>query len=270
MNVRFVEHTVWSVDRKNPRRAFTLVELLVVVAIIVVLVTLLLPVLARAKGSARRIDCLSRHKQWAIAFHEYAADNEGWLPREGYHANGEVYWNNWAQVQSTSSKEVWYNSLPAYLSLRPASSYAKPAERSSFYERNSFFHCASARFPKVASSVGYQIALFSIAMNSQLIENTEVPTIKLERVRNTASTVLMLDNLLEEEEPVVLLQSRDNLGQPAAYANRFAGKRHGTSGNVTFIDGHAETVAGTRVVETAGDNAGWAILPPVDIFWDPE
>ena len=253
-----------------PSTAFTLVELLVVIAIIAVLAALLLPALARAKARARQVECLSRHKQWALAFHEYVEDNEGWLPREGYHNNGEVLWNNWSEVQNAASKDVWYNALASYVSVRPASSYAKPAERLSFYERNSFFHCPGAPFPKATRSVAYQIAIFSIAMNSQFIEAPDVPTVKLERVKNTSQTVLLLDNLLEDETPVTDQQEKTNLGQPSAYANRFAGRRHGRAGLMTFVDGHSEAVAGNKVVETTGDNAGGAILPPVEIFWEIE
>ena len=251
--------------------AFTLIELLVVIGIIAVLASLLLPTLARVKAKARQIECLSRHKQWAVAFHLYAGDDEnGWLPREGYDKTGEVYWNNWSQVQDSASKDVWYNALASYLARRPASSYAPAAERLFFYERTSYFHCPSAPFPKAAGSVFFQIALFSIAMNSQLIEAPDVPTLRLDRVRNTAQTVLLLDNLLDDEKPVVDQQAKDNLGQPAAYANRFAGRRHGRAGMMSFVDGHAEAVAGSKVVETSGDNIGWAILPPGDILWDPE
>ncbi len=253
--------------------AFTLIELLVVIAIIALLAALLLPALANAQAGARRTECLSRHKQWALAFHQYADDNDGLLPREGYHNNGEVYENYWAQVANPASKDVWYNTLALnYLSLRPASSYAGPpaAKRLDFYERNSFFHCPSARFPKLTSSPFYQVAVFSIAMNSQLIEAPNVPTVNVALVKNTAQTVLTLDNLLEEEKPVVDQQAKDNLGQPSSFANRFAGRRHGRSGVMSFFDGHAEAVPGLKVVETTGDNAGWAILPAVEIFWDPE
>jgi prepilin-type N-terminal cleavage/methylation domain-containing protein/prepilin-type processing-associated H-X9-DG protein len=251
-------------------RAFTLIELLIVVAIIGLLAALLLPALFNAKAAARRTECLSRQSQWAIAFHEYADDNDGWIPREGYHSNGDVFWNNWAQVQNGASKDVWYNALPPYLSVKLASDYALPANRLPFYERNSFFHCPSARFPGAAKSVGYQIALFSIAMNSQLINPPAVPTTKFERVRRPSQTVLMLDNLLEEETPVVEQQSKNNLGQPAAYANRFAGRRHQRRGNMAFVDGHVDSLPGAMVVETKGLNVGWAISPPVDVYWEAE
>ena len=254
-----------------PCAAFTLIELLVVIAITAVLAALLLPALANAKANARRTACLNCQRQWALAFHLYADDYDGWLPREGYHNNGEVIINYWANVQDGASKDVWYNALPTYLSRRPASSYAwPPAVRPTFYEPTSFFHCPSARFPKATANVAYQSALFSIAMNSQLIEPPDVPTIKLGRIQKPSQTVLLLDNLLDEEKPVVEEQAKDFLGQPAAYANRFAGRRHGRTGMITFVDGHAQAIAGNKVVETSGFNAGWAILPSVDVFWEPE
>jgi prepilin-type N-terminal cleavage/methylation domain-containing protein/prepilin-type processing-associated H-X9-DG protein len=253
------------------RRGFTLIELLVVIAIIAVLAALILPALARAKSSARRVECVTRQKQWAAAFLMYVDDNEGWIPREGYDADGQVFRNNWAQVQNAASRDVWYNVLARdYVSVSPASSYALPSTRLPFYERSSFFHCPSAPFPQEARSVGYQMALFSVAMNSQLINPPDTRTMRFDRVKNTAQTVLFLDNLLEDEDPVVPQQAQDHLGQPSAYANRFAGRRHGRFGVLAFADGHAEPLPGNKVVETSGLNAGWAIVPPVEVVWEPE
>lgn len=250
--------------------AFTLVELLVVIAVITLLAALLLPSLVNGKSAARRTECLSRQKQWAMAFSQYADDNDGWIPREGYHVNGLVFWNNWAHVQNGTSGDVWYNALGPYLSIKPTSTYALPSARLPFYERNSFFHCPSARFPKVANNVWYQIALFSTAMNSQLIDPYSAPTINFSRVQDTSRTVLFLDNLLEDEQQVVPQQATVDLGQPAADANRFAGRRHGRAGNMAFADGHAQTMPGEKVVETKGMNTGWAIIPSVSVVWEPE
>ncbi len=63
-------------------RGFTLIELLVVIAIIAILAAMLFPVFARARESARKIQCLSNVKNIAMAFQMYLADYDKMGPRE--------------------------------------------------------------------------------------------------------------------------------------------------------------------------------------------
>jgi prepilin-type N-terminal cleavage/methylation domain-containing protein/prepilin-type processing-associated H-X9-DG protein len=68
----------------KPRSGFTLIELLVVIAIIAILAAMLLPVLARAKESGRRISCLNNLSQLNVAAQIYLTDNHGFYPpRDG-------------------------------------------------------------------------------------------------------------------------------------------------------------------------------------------
>lgn len=58
---------------------FTLIELLIVVAIIALLAGMLLPALNKARDKARAISCVSGIKQIGLAFIQYANDNKEWF-----------------------------------------------------------------------------------------------------------------------------------------------------------------------------------------------
>ncbi len=64
----------------RPSRAFTLVELLVVIGIIAILISILIGSLTRARRAARNSACCSNLRQIAIAFVHYALDNKNHLP----------------------------------------------------------------------------------------------------------------------------------------------------------------------------------------------
>jgi prepilin-type processing-associated H-X9-DG protein/prepilin-type N-terminal cleavage/methylation domain-containing protein len=79
--------------------AFTLLELLTVVAVIAVLSSLLLPAVGRAKSSANQVKCLGNLRQLGLAGQMYWDDNAGnafrW--RGGATNNGQIYWFGWLE-----------------------------------------------------------------------------------------------------------------------------------------------------------------------------
>ena len=62
------------------RKAFTLVELLVVIGIIALLISILLPSLSRARGAANAVDCQARLRQIGMGMQLYATSNNGVFP----------------------------------------------------------------------------------------------------------------------------------------------------------------------------------------------
>jgi len=73
---------------------FTLVELLVVIAVIAILASLLLPSLGLAREKAKGMKCLSNEKQIVMGVFSYAGDNADFYPVAGYDSDMTNWWNS--------------------------------------------------------------------------------------------------------------------------------------------------------------------------------
>lgn len=92
-------------ESSGPTWAFSLIELLCVVAIIGILASFLLPVLSQGRLRARRLQCVSQLHQAGVAFHSFAHDHNNQFPMgvpasaggsvefvlEAYRLEGEFY-----------------------------------------------------------------------------------------------------------------------------------------------------------------------------------
>lgn len=118
------------------REAFTLLELLVVLAIIAILVAIIVPSLSKARENSRRSICLSNLKQIGISATMYADDHNGAFPSA---VNAASDGNS--NIETANQLDKWGRLFPQYIneiqifycpSRQPGSKYSMtdPAEGS--------------------------------------------------------------------------------------------------------------------------------------------
>ncbi|MCK4624274.1 MAG: type II secretion system protein [Phycisphaerae bacterium] len=131
---------------KHSSAGFTLVELLVVVAIIALLVSILLPSLGKAKEQTRTVMCMSNLRGLGLAFTVYTSEKNDWWPlgddtESGVDSQGNPCDNPWDYTLLDYYKSYGLLHCPSDKTVRPWTFYLwdpqYPSDR--FLESDGFF-----------------------------------------------------------------------------------------------------------------------------------
>jgi prepilin-type N-terminal cleavage/methylation domain-containing protein len=254
-------------------RAFTLVELLVVIGIIGLLTAILLPALARARRSANEIVCMNNLRQLGLGASIYVSENNGILPWEGY-AEGdrpERHLGPW------EDGGIWFNACPRYAKLQTYSqlqiSAAAGGPRVPKSGDAGLFICPEAGDASPGKddtvSDGYFMlwgldstgapvqrpTFWCYGYNTQLdsgVEDRHVDyrvQLKLSKIHHSSYTAFLVEKLMRPMEFTPMFNS--SVGQQEISYKEFS-TRHRNGGFILFLDFHVGWLSRQEVLAAPG------------------
>ncbi len=248
--------------RQGGSGGFTLIEVLVVVAVIAVLAGLLLPVLSRGKGRAQGIACASNLRQLAVALELYSHDHE------------ERFVNNHGINETLRRRENWVNNVQDWLESEGNTNRATLAsgKLAPFLAGNTDVYKCPA--DKSAADNGPRIR--SYALNSMVGDPGELTN----RFNPHLVQFFGWGDLPSPAAIYFFLEEHPDTLNDGFFMNRWAEYRwgnlpasyHNGAANLTFGDGHVEShrwaLADTRRPPVKGGAAGtFEPAGPEDYNW---
>jgi prepilin-type N-terminal cleavage/methylation domain-containing protein/prepilin-type processing-associated H-X9-DG protein len=260
------------------RAAFTLIELLTVIAVIGVLAAIIIPVTSKVRVGAQRTASASNLRQWGIATLLHSQETRGRLPWEVVSSSSDT--PSWTEVDNPLHANCWFNALPPYVGQQPLSAVStddrnRDNRSPAYLTKGSIFYSPGARTEEYrAGRANATKPTFCYMMNSQIYSNAAPAGMRndprgllisaLPQGARHSRVALMTENMQNayEERPK---NGPDYTANRAKGDGRSVSARFNTRTNVSFLDGSVRTFASDYLAEELGGIYPRADKP--DVAW---